>query len=381
MSSDSDEDAIIFHQNTNDNELNSLESSSSSSSSSSSDEDDRLLQTLKRTSYSKRRITRASPIKKSKVVQIQKFDLGRNFDPQLANSLNRIQNVENEVNNSSTITTVKEQKSNTIKSRIKPRNVSPQYVDLIVRETISGRYFDWHFINNDTKFADVNIDDELIEDTDNQAVRNAIRKKYPTLQDLLEKLGADTSLLYEDKPLTKKRNYDSLCEITPVNLMMRTIEFYQDDDEFIKFLLCFVLDRKVWESQDCDSDWCSQMLEFVDEEQTIDFYLSLVETKDYFMHYRLSRSIPRLQSPLIRRIISPITIETEFTHLIEDKNYESLLYFTLFVYGSRVMPFGPSSKTQYFKDAVEDMCHEGTNAVELSLLRGLLNLFLKIRIS
>ncbi|CAR31057.1 hypothetical protein ZYGR_0P03630 [Zygosaccharomyces rouxii] len=376
MSSDSDEDAIIFRQNVNDNELDS-----SSSSSSSTDEDDRLLQTLKRTSYSSRRVTRSSPIKKSKSVQIQKFDLGRNFDPQLASSLDRIQNVKDEVDNPSTVTTVKEQKSNTVRSRIKPRDASSQYIDLIVRETISGRYIDWHFISNDTRFEDVDIDDELIEDSDNHAVRDAIRRKYPTLLELIESLGADLSLLQEDKPLTRKRDYDSLSEMTPVDSMMRAIGCYQDDKQFIKYLLCFILDRKIWESQDCDDDWCSQMLESVGDEQIIDFYLSLVDPKDYFMHYRLSRCISRLQSPLIHRIIRPITIEEEFTQLIEDKNYESLLYFTLFVYGSHEMPFGPSSRTQYFKDCVEDMCNEGTNAVELSLLRGLLSLFLKIRIS
>lgn len=341
MSSDSDEDAIIFRQNVNDNELDS-----SSSSSSSTDEDDRLLQTLKRTSYSSRRVTRSSPIKKSKSVQIQKFDLGRNFDPQLASSLDRIQNVKDEVDNPSTVTTVKEQKSNTVRSRIKPRDASSQYIDLIVRETISGRYIDWHFISNDTRFEDVDIDDELIEDSDNHAVRDAIRRKYPTLLELIESLGADLSLLQEDKPLTRKRDYDSLSEMTPVDSMMRAIGCYQDDKQFIKYLLCFILDRKIWESQDCDDDWCSQMLESVGDEQIIDFYLSLVDPKDYFMHYRLSRCISRLQSPLIHRIIRPITIEEEFTQLIEDKNYESLLYFTLFVYGSHEMPFGPSSRTQ-----------------------------------
>ncbi|GAV54629.1 hypothetical protein ZYGR_0AN00970 [Zygosaccharomyces rouxii] len=376
MSSDSDEDAIIFRQNVNDNELDS-----SSSSSSSSDEDDRLLQALKRTSYSKRRITRSSPVKKSKFVHIQKFDLGRNFDPQLASSLDRIQNVRDEVSNTSTVTTVKEQKGNTVRSRIKPKNVSPQYVDLVVRETISGRYSDWHFLSNDTEFEDVDIDDELVEDSDNHAVRDAIHRKYPTLQDLLKSLGADLTLLNEDKPLTRKRDYDSLSEMTPVDSMMRAIASYQEDKQFIRYLLCFILDRKIWESQDCDSDWCSQMLESAEDEQIIDFYLSLVDTKDYFMHYRLSRCVSRLQSPLIHRIISPMTVEQEFTHLIEDKNYKSLLYFTLFVYGSHDMPFGPSSRTQYFKDSVEDMCNEGTNAVELSLLRGLLSLFLKIRIS
>lgn len=382
MSSESDEDAIIFHrQNINDNELDS--SSSLSSSSSDDDQNDRLLQKLKRTSYSKRRITRASSsTKKSKFVQVQEFNLGRNFDPQLGNSIDRIESVKNEINNPSTVTTVKDQKLDALRSHLKPNNVSSQYIDLVVKETISGRYFDWHFINNDTKFEDVSIDDELIQDSHNCAIKDAIHRKHPKLEDLLKSMGADLNLLNEDKPLTNKRNYDSLSQMIPIDSMMRSIETYQDDKKFIKYLLCFVLDRKIWESQECDYNWCSRMLESVDDdEQIIDAYLSLADRKDYFMHYRLSRCISRLRSPLIQRIIEPFTIEREFTRLIEHKNYESLLYFTLFVYGSHEMPFGPSTKTQYFKDTVEDMCHEGTNAVELSLLRGLLNLFLKIRIS
>lgn len=380
MSSDSEEEqAIIFRQDINDDKLNSSDSLSSDSlSSSSSDaEGDRLLQTLKRSSNSK--FLRSSPLKKSKSIQLQKFDLGGSFDPHLASSLDRIQNINNEIDRPSHVTTVKEQKSNDIKSKISPNDISSQYIDLVAKETISGCYIDWHFIIDDTKFEDVGIDEELLQDSTSQVVNNAIRERYRTLSDLLKSFGVDLRSLEKDSPLTDQRDYDSLCEITPVDSMMRAIHCYQDDVNFIKYFLCFILDRKIWESQECDADWCSQVLETIDDRQVIATYLSLVDRSDYFMHYRLSRCVPRLQSPLVDQLMEGRSIDKEFNYLISGKHYRRLLYFTLLVYGSNEMPFGPSTRTQHFKDCVEDMCNEGTNAVELSLLRGLLNLFLKIR--
>lgn len=323
----------------------------------------------------------------SNYVTLKQHNWGPHFDLHLATSLDKIQCLNDDMQNPSMVSSAEDGTRTQLMSRLQDKDVSPQYIDLVVKESISGRYIDWHFITQDTQFQDVSIEQEFLSDEKGALVGSALRETYPTLIQLLHSIGVSQptlkSLVISDqKPLTHNRCHDTLCEMSPVDTMMRALEIYAENSElFLKYFLCFILDRKIWESMECNTHWCAQVSKIFTSEQLIDGYLDIVERRDYFMHYRLVRSLPGLQSLLVRQLLGPETthaIVQEFEQLMDDKLYQPLLYFTLLIYGTRFMPFGFSPTTQYFKDCTEDLCNESTNAVELSLLRGILGIFLKV---
>ncbi|CDH11843.1 uncharacterized protein ZBAI_03629 [Zygosaccharomyces bailii ISA1307] len=329
----------------------------------------------------------SNPPKASDFVTIKQNNWGPHFDVHLASSLDKIQSFNNELRNPRTLTGGQDRNKTRLMSQLKNKQVSPQYLDLIVKENISGRYSDWHFITENSEFQDVSIEQELLADEKGKIVQEDIRVLYPSLKCFLNSIGVSDLTMRSleapsPKPLTANRRFDSLCDISPVESMMRAFEAYSDNGRyFLKSLICFILDRKIWESMECDAHWCHNVLAKFTTQQVLDEYLLLVERKDYFMHYRFVRSFPHLQLALVQHLINPVktqAIVEEFERLMEEKAYQPLLYFTLLVYGSRLMPFGNSSTTLYLKECTEDLCNESTNAVELSLLRGILGLFLKI---
>lgn len=329
----------------------------------------------------------SNPPEASDFVAIKQHNWGPHFDVHLASSLDKIQSFNNELRNPRTLTEGQDGNKTRLMSQLQNKQVSPEYLDLIVKESISGRYIDWHFITENSEFQDVSIEQEFLADEKGKIVQEDIRALYPSLRCFLNSIGVSDLTMRSleapsSKPLSANRRFDSLCDISPVESMMRAFEAYSDSGRyFLKSIVCFILDRKIWESMECDARWCHNVLAKFTTQQVLDEYLMLVEKKDYFMHYRFVRSFPHLQLALVRLLINPLKTQAvveEFERLMQEKSYQPLLYFTLLVYGSRLMPFGNFSTTLYLKECTEDLCNESTNAVELSLLRGILGLFLKI---
>ncbi|QLQ80063.1 hypothetical protein HG537_0D00630 [Torulaspora globosa] len=323
------------------------------------------------------------------VVKIKQYDLGHHFDPRITTSLNKFSKLRKLAADSS-----KASKSWTdtdcvraVQTSFKRRGVSPHYSDLITNETISKRFIDWHFITENSQFQELSIESTLYGE------REELMRRYPTLESLLMSFGVsgDTldSLASEKYLLTSRREIDTLCQISPVDSMLEAFAYYLGtSDQFIKYFICFVLDRKIYESMSCDSLWCTKIFNKISHDKFLQEYFTLVHPQDYFLHHRIIKLIGNIQTPLIRRTFfeenclsdekATEILVTEFNNLFDKRRLQDLLYFVLSIYGSEFLPFGPSPATQYFKDCVDDLFNASTSDVELSLIGGILGVIMKM---
>ncbi|QLG71228.1 hypothetical protein HG535_0B02670 [Zygotorulaspora mrakii] len=305
-------------------------------------------------------------------ISLRKFDLGQHYDPDITTSIEKINSLKEQmVNNQAQEagqTSPLALRKKKIRQLLKKPNVSSSYIDMIAKETISQKYVDWHFITEDSTFVQ-----------SDSSLRNLIRSFG--VSDL--KIQA----LYNDRiTISKARQYDTLCELTPVKIMMDTLLKYKDDSlYFLKSLICFIMDRKVYESVECDVVWCTRVFNMFPESKFLTCYLQLVNNDDYFMHYRLMRLIPSLRCSLLKCILckSPdIPFLSELTSVFDDlldaKSYETLLYYILVVVGPDGIPFGDNKCIRYFEKCISDILDLENGEVELTLLKGILNMFRKI---
>ncbi|QLL33046.1 hypothetical protein HG536_0D05670 [Torulaspora globosa] len=323
------------------------------------------------------------------VVKIKQYDLGHHFDPRIATSLNKFSKLRKLAGDSpkASKTSTDSTYEGDIRTSFKRRGVSPHYSDLITNETISKRFIDWHFITENSQFQELSIESTLYNE------KEELMRRYPTLESLLMSFGVsgDTldSLATERYLLTSRREIDTLCQISPVDSMLEALAHYLGVSErFTKYFICFVLDRKIYESVSCDSLWCTKMFKEIPCDDFFQEYFSLVHPHDYFLHHRVIKLISNIQTPLIRRIFfekSCLSSEeateilvAEFNNLFDKRRLQDLLYFVLFIYGSEFIPFGDSPATRYFKNCVDDLFNASASDVELSLIGGILGVITKM---
>lgn len=324
-------------------------------------------------------------------LSLRQFDLGSHYDPRITESIEKITALNKQIQRSPTKVAVHSSSLNEtqlkVRSLLKIPNVNNQYIDLIAKETISQKFIDWHFITENSTF------DEHTFFYENQSVSNQERAANSSLEELMRSFGvsdATSKALFNDnKQLSNMKQYDTLCEISPVSVMMEKMIYYKkDSDVFLPYFICFILDRKVYESIECDIFWCTMTQKSFSESDFVNVYLSLVDSRDYFMHYRLVRLIPSIQSSLISHLFYPdgarvgenisANLILEFDELLDSESYEELLYFVLFIFGSKFVPYGNGKSVRYFLQCIDDVSHGSNNEVEIALLKGLLSLFIKM---
>lgn len=327
---------------------------------------------------------------KQESVEVKSHDLGKHFDPSIGRSLDKIDQLTRLVDDSPSRSRVASTTHGSKGTRLsfRKKDVPSHYVDLVQKESISQKYLDWHFITEDTQFEELSPECILF------GPEETLFKLYPTLEDLLIAFGVTRETLEyvstKESPLSERRNNDTLCDLTPFDTMTELFTCYQDRTaHYAEYFLCFILDRKVYESVPCNATWCSKIYERFSPSNFLQKYLSLVHSKDYFLHHRLIKLIPAVQDLLLCQIMfngkdltperAKVLIVKEFNRLFDRKELQELLYFVLSVYGSKYMPFGESDATSYFKDCIEDLFHASASDVELSLLNGFLSTFKKIR--
>lgn len=334
-------------------------------------------------------IDKSSVIKREDVVQVKQYDLGHHFDPMITKSLDKISSVTKQVEDSpkGVKTRTKNGGIEDIQLSFKRRGVSPQYSDLITNETVSKRFIDWHFITEDSQFQELPIETTLYDE------QEALVTRYPTLESLLMSFGVSgdmlDSLATEKYLLTSKRGIDTLCQLSPIDSILDAFSHYINvSEQFTKYFICLILDRKVYESLSCDSLWCTKIFKNLPHHSFLDEYFSLVHPHDYFLHHRVIKLIANIQTPLIRRIFfkdndqsdeeARKVLVAEFNHLFDKRRLQDLLYFVLSIYGSEFMPFGDTLATRYFKNCVDDLFNASASDVEISLISGILGVILKI---
>ncbi|EJS44052.1 kre29p [Saccharomyces arboricola H-6] len=352
-----------------------------------------------------------TPKKLINFVPLKNFNLGQSFDTTITTKVTKLRNLNKEILDSPRESTnVVVTSTITAKSELQRNikfvgNIPEVYLDLVTKETISDKYKDWYFISENCHYEEL-MDLEM-KDMDysflysNSAcqddVPDFIRSSFPSIANLLASFGVNqekAKLLKIDYGKNENSKYDSLCTIFPVEKMLKFLMYYYSDDKeereiFLRTFICLVLDRNVFNAMEMEYKICSKVLELFNEEYFINLYLEIVRKDDFFLHYRLLQIFPNLQILLLGRLFDEKearsktirqSLINKFNELFDYKNYKNLLYFILTIYGSKLIPFGPESQvTEYFKDCILDVSNETTNDVEISILKGILNLFSKIR--
>ncbi|SMN22731.1 similar to Saccharomyces cerevisiae YER038C KRE29 Essential subunit of the Mms21-Smc5-Smc6 complex, required for growth and DNA repair [Maudiozyma saulgeensis] len=283
------------------------------------------------------------------------------------------------------------------KEVIDTKIVKKSLIDVIIHENITNKFQDWHFIRK-------NCADSL---------------EPGSVSSLMSAIGCeinenDTNFTISDIDLDR---YDSYCRIFPVGYMLDHIcsslrQISRDTwidkptkHNAVKFFICFILDRNVYESIDINPLICTSIYKGVishdllagDSPDTIlkiidEIFMGL-DKKKYFMINRLTTLIPELKNALVSHYFKDDinNIISKFNTLMDERMYESLLYFVMFIYGSQLLPFKPNETTnqidaleknpahKYFKECIYDMSSNTTSDVEISLIKVLLNLYSMVK--
>lgn len=249
-----------------------------------------------------------------------------------------------------------------------------EYVNDIVSEVFSDKFRDWHFITNNCKT-------EISEE-----VRDILM--------LLRDYGVSSERVETLKKLKiRDPQYDNMGTMLPVRQMLDDFqELYTtvvphapSIDIYCKIFILFILDRKIYDSYECDSVWCTCMLKVLNERLTtkefIQIYRTLVEPNNYFIHYRLLKLIPVVKENLLEQVISPYNKETLiniFNSLLDNEKFKELLYYLLLVVGCDFIPFGTNNTLSYFMTCITDIYDGSTSVPEISIIRNYLQMFMSL---
>ncbi|KAL3231426.1 hypothetical protein RNJ44_00461 [Nakaseomyces bracarensis] len=253
-------------------------------------------------------------------------------------------------------------------------SVPAGYIDEVVGEVFSDKYRDWHFI---TGSCNVDISGE---------VRDVLM--------LLRDYGVSSERVETLRQLKIcDPQYDNMGSLLPVRQMLDDFqELYTtvvphapSIDTYCKIFILFILDRKVYDSYECDSVWCTCMLKVLRERITtkdfVRIYTTVVDPQNYFMHYRVLKLLPSIKEPLLEQIISPYSKDTLikcFNTLLDNGQFKELLYFLLLVVGCNYIPFGANDTLNYFTTCVADIFDGSSSAPEISIIRNYLQMFITL---
>lgn len=308
-------------------------------------------------------------------VKIRQFDLGASFDAKINDHINKMTQINNEANESFTLS---ENTNNKLVNLIKEfrehiadnSNIDDSLISQIVNESVSDKYKDWYFmtLNCDPNHSQVSIKDMLLSfGVSNTKMEQETVKDEDVLQ------------------------YDTFCELFPIDEMLehtaKALTSKQLNYETkIRYFLYFILDRNIYDSSNMDFMWCQKTLRSIlGPQQTLNSFFDLyfkifqLERTKYLFIYRLIRLLPAIKNDIVSYLFkTKEDFIKEFDCLFDAKDFRNLLYFILSTYGSHMMPFGENQHTQYFIDCVYDLSKDGNNDVELTILNGLLNIFMKM---
>lgn len=322
------------------------------------------------------------------LVRVKSFNLGKSFDSNISDKMQKLNSLQELIEESPTkklndkIHLKLSRNKNKLMNDLVNKKINDNVIDVIIHENISNKYKDWHFMRENCS--------KEINSTD--------------LLHLMESIGCEPlqDFTISDEDLDR---YDSYCRILPVGYMIECIIKFigmklqvlsttkEEKKSIVKFLICFILDRKVYESVDFNNVICTKIYRniilkhLVDNkrENFIEIFEEITDKliiKKYFIIYRLVKLIPDLKNVMISRLFDNDIkkIIVEFNSVFDSKQYECLLYLILLVYGSSLLPYGSNNTTtRYFRDCIYDMSLTATNDVELSLIKSLLNIFTKIQ--
>lgn len=336
-------------------------------------------------------------------IQVQESDLSGFYGKELSMNMDKLNSMQSLIHKSPLPKQDSEiqkqfnaKKDALFKEVIDSRTVKQNLVDAIIHENITNKFQDWHFIRR-------NCSDSI---------------ELGLLTPLMASIGCEMESSDPVFTITDAdvERYDSYCRMFPVGYMLdhictslRRIATHglattASKTKAAKFFVCFILDRKVYESIDmnplkCTSIYRDVVVKYLLENDPTGNMINILDElfinldkNLYFMINRLTTLIPELKNPLMAHYFKNDinNVIAKFNTLMDDGMYESLLYFIMLIYGSYLLPFEKSDKDdekdglennhthKYFKECVYDMSTNTTSDVEISLMKVLLNLYSKV---
>ena len=370
---------------------------------------------LSNTSKEQLRVGDSSPPRVDKeaesFVEVRQFDLGKTYDANISKYLTGVQEA-NEIilasppskNGALFTQNLKEQvktkadetRRQLLSTLSKGAVVSESVVNMIVSENISGKFQDWYFLTEDCS---------KLKDPQTADVRT-----------LLQSLGVSSKRL--DQPSisdTDLDQFDTFCKLWPTEEMFRLLYSTferQTDGEYnnnnnpamnpanpeetrtlVKFFTAFILDRNVYQYIEVNPGCCLAFFQNIilrgllksDNSKFIEIYFEMTQNvikRKFFLLYRLVKVLPPLKKHIVQYLFDNDTtkVVAQFNELFDTKNLQDLLYFILFILGTSVVSFSSSNSSvlQYFKNCIDDISTDVSDEVELSVIKGYIDTFIRV---
>lgn len=347
---------------------------------------------------------------------IQEFSLGRSFDSSIAEKMEQMNRVHemlddpvslNAIEDSSTgdsqnidVNDPAPEKADTFKE-IKRRykimlksngnnvDLEPAVMDLICKDQ-TGRYRDWFFITKNCQLP---------------------LQTFTGLRYFLLSLGVEPEKLEDDFVMCDDdiNKFDTYCHILPPDFILDAFTVLPMEPNSFKWWLLLILDKNFFDATNCTIQVCGKMMiKFLKYYGSVNKVLEIfwdtlrLEKRKYYMLYRFTKVLPSFKEKFMKELFQDddIKLVNEFNQLFDSQNYQDLLYFILFIYGSELFPFNNkvdddednigdivkerkrihkmrSSENihEYFTDCIFDVSNGGHPALELPIILGILKIF------
>lgn len=263
--------------------------------------------------------------------------------------------------------------------------IKPHVFQLLKNGKLFPHGPDWYFIV-DTPSGDGFSDESIVS------------KNIPT--DLL-KLGVPQQYLSSEFTLTDSmlNKLDSLAEMYPIDYILDTFTQWaftnKVTDQTVQWFILLILDLNVYNSIECDLDWCESVFHKL-QLNNLSFINSFLQVtqldkQKYYMIFRLIRQLPFLRDDILKSLFDDNlkSVIEEFNNLLDMNKFHQLLYFLLIILGSPILHDNKgqfkndnnknsNNIIQYLKDCVLDVSNGQSNDVELTIIVGLINMFAKL---
>lgn len=306
--------------------------------------------------------------------RIKQFDLGEHYDPNIVKTIDLINNARN--TEKVTYSDDEDESLPRIRKELEAQLIqgraSSEYINMLIHETSSRRFRDWHFFIHDNS-VDEGFIAEILQSSE---AGSFIKQHYETLDDIVIALGGQNLGKIDISRHKYGKTYDTLNLMLPMDLIFELVGYYHDDENYVRYILCIALDQNIFEM--CDLQWFDAQLQHIVEsristwENIADDYLSLVDQNDFYMHFKILRQVYSLREVLISRLVPEnLDITNIFGSMLKQNLFEELLYFTLFAAWSHKLPDSKGTLISYLRRCMDDVVHD---AIEVHLIRSLLNL-------
>lgn len=259
------------------------------------------------------------------------------------------------------------------------QSLQPQVFQLLANGKLFPHGPDWYFITGSPGRIDTH------------------KKK---LGEELLKLGVPSTYLSPDFILIDKHlnNFDTINEMYPIDYILDTFNGSLNEDsdtQATSWFILLILDLNIYNSIECDLDWCEETfkkLHLVDNISFITHFNHLVQLDKhkFFITSRLIRQLPFLRDDILKFWFKNDLniLINQFNELLDKNEFYQLLYFLLIILGSPILTNTPrdsvntlkqtDSVIQYFKDCILDVSNGQSDDVELTIIVGLINMFAKL---